>query len=149
MYYNTWSHQSRLISKKFTSIISVQEDQIGAMVDRDRWRNRVKGIHAIRMTWWWWWWNYNTSSLENTDSHGIFQWTPSSSDGNKLWADHLIVEKKQITNTQDSRCLFLFWLFFKREFERCLEKWNLIHLRYKAVVYVWVFVIFSVFWSFL
>ena len=27
-----------------------------AMNDREKWRERVKDIHASGMTWWWWWW---------------------------------------------------------------------------------------------
>ena len=32
------------------------EDQPDAMYDRERWRERVKDIHADDTTRWWWWW---------------------------------------------------------------------------------------------
>ena len=32
------------------------EDLRGAMNNREKWRERVKAIHASGMTWWWWWW---------------------------------------------------------------------------------------------
>ena len=31
------------------------EDQPEAMNDRDKWRERVRDIHASGTTWWWWW----------------------------------------------------------------------------------------------
>ena len=33
------------------------EDLPEAMNDREKWRERVKDIHATSMTWWWWWWH--------------------------------------------------------------------------------------------
>ena len=34
------------------------EDLPEAMIDREKWRERVKDIHASGTTWWWWcWWN--------------------------------------------------------------------------------------------
>ena len=38
------------------------EDLPRAMNDREKWRKRVRDIHATSTTWWWWWWytdNYN------------------------------------------------------------------------------------------
>ena len=32
------------------------EDLPEAMDDREKWRERVKDIHASGTTWWWWWW---------------------------------------------------------------------------------------------
>ena len=32
------------------------EDQPEAMNDREKWRERVRDIHASGTTWWWWWW---------------------------------------------------------------------------------------------
>ena len=32
------------------------EDLLEAMNDREKWRERVRDIHASSMTWWWWWW---------------------------------------------------------------------------------------------
>ena len=32
------------------------EDLPKAMNDREKWRERVRDIHANGMTWWWWWW---------------------------------------------------------------------------------------------
>ena len=35
------------------------EDLLGAMNDRETWRDRVRGIRASRTTWWWrWGWRY-------------------------------------------------------------------------------------------
>ena len=31
------------------------EDLPGAMNDREKWRERVRDIHATSTTWWWWW----------------------------------------------------------------------------------------------
>ena len=31
------------------------EDQPEAMNDREKWRERVRDIHASGTTWWWWW----------------------------------------------------------------------------------------------
>ena len=35
------------------------EDLPGAMNDREKWRERVRDIHATSTTWWWWWWWWN------------------------------------------------------------------------------------------
>ena len=35
------------------------EDLPEVMNDRDKWRERVRDIHACGTTWWWWWWWYN------------------------------------------------------------------------------------------
>ena len=32
------------------------EDLLEAINDREKWRERVRDIHASGMTWWWWWW---------------------------------------------------------------------------------------------
>ena len=32
------------------------EDLPEAMNDREKWRERVRDIHASSTTWWWWWW---------------------------------------------------------------------------------------------
>ena len=32
------------------------EDLPEAMNDREKWRERVRGIRASGTTWWWWWW---------------------------------------------------------------------------------------------
>ena len=32
------------------------EDLPEAMNDREKWRERVRDIHACGTTWWWWWW---------------------------------------------------------------------------------------------
>ena len=32
------------------------EDQLEAMNDREKWRERVRDIRARGTTWWWWWW---------------------------------------------------------------------------------------------
>ena len=32
------------------------EDLPEAMNDREKWRERVRDIHATSTTWWWWWW---------------------------------------------------------------------------------------------
>ena len=32
------------------------EDLLGAMNNREKWRERVRDIRASGMTWWWWWW---------------------------------------------------------------------------------------------
>ena len=32
------------------------EDLPKAMNDREKWRERVRDIHASGTTWWWWWW---------------------------------------------------------------------------------------------
>ena len=32
------------------------EDLPEAMNDKEKWRERVREIHATSMTWWWWWW---------------------------------------------------------------------------------------------
>ena len=32
------------------------EDLLGAMKDREKWRERVRDISASDTTWWWWWW---------------------------------------------------------------------------------------------
>ena len=32
------------------------EDLPEAMSDREKWRERVRDIHAGGTTWWWWWW---------------------------------------------------------------------------------------------
>ena len=32
------------------------EDLPEAMNNREKWRERVKDIHASGTTWWWWWW---------------------------------------------------------------------------------------------
>ena len=34
------------------------EDLPEAMNDREKWRERVRDIHASGTTWWWWWWFY-------------------------------------------------------------------------------------------
>ena len=34
------------------------EDQPEAMNDREKWRERVRDIHASGTWWWWWWWKY-------------------------------------------------------------------------------------------
>ena len=34
------------------------EDLPRAMNDREKWRERVRDIHASGTTWWWWWWWY-------------------------------------------------------------------------------------------
>ena len=45
------------------------EDLPEAMNDREKWRERVRDIHATSMTWWWWWWwwwwynSYNLTSV--------------------------------------------------------------------------------------
>ena len=33
------------------------EDLPEAMNDREKWRERVRDIHASGTTWWWWWWH--------------------------------------------------------------------------------------------
>ena len=32
------------------------EDLPEAMNDREKWRERIRDIHASGTTWWWWWW---------------------------------------------------------------------------------------------
>ena len=32
------------------------EDLPEAMNDREKWRERVRDVHASGSTWWWWWW---------------------------------------------------------------------------------------------
>ena len=32
------------------------EDLPRVIAGRDWWKERVKGNHAVSMTWWWWWW---------------------------------------------------------------------------------------------
>ena len=32
------------------------EDLLKAMNDREKWRERVRGIRSGGTTWWWWWW---------------------------------------------------------------------------------------------
>ena len=34
----------------------IPEDLPEAMNDREKWRERVRDIHASGTTWWWWWW---------------------------------------------------------------------------------------------
>ena len=34
------------------------EDLPEVMNDREKWRKRVRDIHASGKTWWWWWWWY-------------------------------------------------------------------------------------------
>ena len=41
------------------------EDLLEAMNDREKWRERVRDIHAGGATWWWWWW-LRTNSLNPT-----------------------------------------------------------------------------------
>ena len=36
------------------------EDLPEAMSDREKWRERVRDIHADGRTWWWWWWYYKS-----------------------------------------------------------------------------------------
>ena len=36
------------------------EDLLGAMNERDRWREKVTEIRASSATWWWWWWHTHT-----------------------------------------------------------------------------------------
>ena len=40
------------------------EDMLEAMNDREKWRERVRDIHASGMTWWWWWWWYLKRRLD-------------------------------------------------------------------------------------
>ena len=39
------------------------EDPSEAMNDREKWRERVKDIHASGTIWWWWWWCYQHDSI--------------------------------------------------------------------------------------
>ena len=39
------------------------EDLPEAMNDREKWRERVRDIHANGTTWWWWWWRVKKPSL--------------------------------------------------------------------------------------
>ena len=39
------------------------EDQSEAINDREKWRERVRDIHASCTTWWWWWWLGLTTKL--------------------------------------------------------------------------------------
>ena len=43
------------------------EDQPEAMNDREKWRERVRDIHASGATWWWWWWCGYTKGREEMD----------------------------------------------------------------------------------
>ena len=41
------------------------EDLPEAMNNRERWRERVRDIHASGMTWWWWWWLESVNILKS------------------------------------------------------------------------------------
>ena len=41
------------------------EDLLRAMNDREKWRERVRDIHATSTTWWWWWWEILEMLWEN------------------------------------------------------------------------------------
>ena len=41
------------------------EDLPKAMNDREKWRERVRDIHAGNTTWWWWWWSLYILWLTN------------------------------------------------------------------------------------
>ena len=49
-----------------------REDLPEAVNDREKWRQRVRGIWAGGTTWWWWWWLHNinyTYSHTHTHTH--------------------------------------------------------------------------------
>ena len=54
------------------------EDQPEAMNDREKWRERVRDIHASGTTWWWWWWIVEMSGLTEKTFFG-FIFTPWNS----------------------------------------------------------------------
>ena len=39
------------------------EDLPEAMNNREKWRERVRNIHAGGTTWWWWWWLYSVGLI--------------------------------------------------------------------------------------
>ena len=44
------------------------EDLPKAMNDREKWRERVKDIHASGTTWWWWWWYIHDVAIRDFKS---------------------------------------------------------------------------------
>ena len=56
-----WPSKSRTISLNIHTAACEDtgcslEDLPEAMNDREKWRGRVRDIHANSTTWWWWWW---------------------------------------------------------------------------------------------
>ena len=52
------------------------EELPGAMDDRDGWRESVREIRAVSVTWWWWWWwcavkNFNLIQIICTHLYGF------------------------------------------------------------------------------
>ena len=54
---STWTYLQQLCMDTGCSLENLSE----VMDDRDKWRERVRDIHAHSMTWWWWWWWLYTS----------------------------------------------------------------------------------------
>ena len=48
------------------------EDMPEAMNDREKWRERVRDIHASGTTWWWWWWWWYLIIVDTDEFYFLF-----------------------------------------------------------------------------
>ena len=60
------------------------EDLLEAMNNREKWRERIRDIHASGTTWWWWWWwkhSKDDKRMKELKEKNVRLWSPSATLG--------------------------------------------------------------------
>ena len=76
-----WPSKSRMTSSNIYTALCEDtgcssEDLSEAMNDREKWRERVRDIHASGMTWWWFLYCYLPCVQQDTWRNGYRRWFP-------------------------------------------------------------------------
>ena len=82
------------------------EDLPEAMIDREKWQQRFRGIRASGTTWWWYWWPFQSTSADE-----IFSLHSLSYKCISILSPLYCNTHSQNISTRISRCKLLHWMY--------------------------------------